>query len=250
MRTQQQLLHSRTRLRPRYALFPLEGYPPSRIPNWNDVEVRILAAPVIGAEFVQYLVNSTAKGSITSPENASDEYFFYIIEGSAKVKIGNDEHELKAGGFCFIPPTTKWSISAKSEGRWLGLKKKYESAAGIAPPKPVVSSAEKIPANVYMGDNGALLQTLLPDDLSFDMAMNIFEFQTGHSLPYVETHVMEHGLYFLQGKGLYYLDDTWMEVEASDFIWMGPYCPQSFYATGPTSSKYIYYKNVNRDVSL
>jgi (S)-ureidoglycine aminohydrolase len=35
-------------------------------------------------------------------------------------------------------------------------------------------------------------------------------------------------------------------VEADDFIWMGPYCPQSFYATGPTPSRYLYYKNVNR----
>lgn len=250
MRTQQQLLHSRTRLHPRYALFPLEGYPPSRIPGWDNVEVRILAAPVIGAEFVQYLVNSSATGQITSPVSSTDEWFFYLIEGNASVRIGNVESALTAGGFCFIPPAATWSIKANGEGRWLGLKKRYEPLAGIDPPKALVSNAAKVPANVYMGDNGALLQTLLPDELSFDMAMNIFEFQTGHSLPYVETHVMEHGLYFLQGKGLYYLDDTWMEVEATDFIWMGPYCPQSFYATGPTSSKYIYYKNVNRDVAL
>jgi (S)-ureidoglycine aminohydrolase len=61
---------------------------------------------------------------------------------------------------------------------------------------------------------------------------------------------MEHGLFFLQGKGVYFLDGEWMEVEADDFIWMGPYCPQSFYATGPKPSKYIYYKNVNREISL
>jgi (S)-ureidoglycine aminohydrolase len=101
-----------------------------------------------------------------------------------------------------------------------------------------------------MGDEGALLQTLIPDELPYDLAMNIFTFTTGHSLPYVETHVMEHGLWFMQGKGLYYLDDTWMEVEANDFIWMGPYVPQSFYATGPVPSKYLYYKNVNREIAL
>jgi (S)-ureidoglycine aminohydrolase len=59
---------------------------------------------------------------------------------------------------------------------------------------------------------------------------------------------MEHGLLFLHGKGLYYLGGDWMEVEADDFIWMGPYCPQSFYATGPKPSRYIYYKNVNREI--
>jgi (S)-ureidoglycine aminohydrolase len=49
---------------------------------------------------------------------------------------------------------------------------------------------------------------------------------------------------------MYYLDNEWMEVEAGDFIWMGPFVPQSFYATGPVPAKYIYYKNVNRDVAL
>jgi (S)-ureidoglycine aminohydrolase len=82
------------------------------------------------------------------------------------------------------------------------------------------------------------------------MAMNIFTFAPGHGLPVVETHVMEHGLYFLHGKGIYYLDDAWMEVDTDDFIWMGPYVPQSFYATGPVPARYIYYKNVNRDVPL
>jgi (S)-ureidoglycine aminohydrolase len=31
---------------------------------------------------------------------------------------------------------------------------------------------------------------------------------------------------------------------------MGPYCPQSFYATGSEPARYIYYKDVNRDVVL
>lgn len=101
-----------------------------------------------------------------------------------------------------------------------------------------------------MGDEGALLQTLIPDEFAYDIAMNIFTFQTGHSLPVTETHVMEHGLYVLGGKGLYYLDDTWMEVEESDFIWMGPFCPQSYYATGPDPTRYLYYKNVNREIEL
>jgi (S)-ureidoglycine aminohydrolase len=61
---------------------------------------------------------------------------------------------------------------------------------------------------------------------------------------------MEHGLYFLQGKGIYFLGDDWMEVQADDFIWMGPYCPQSFYATGPAPARYLYYKNVNREIVI
>ena len=53
-----------------------------------------------------------------------------------------------------------------------------------------------------------------------------------------------------EAAGVYYLGDRWHEVRAGDFIWMGPYCPQSFYATSSSPARYIYYKNVNRDVEL
>ncbi len=115
---------------------------------------------------------------------------------------------------------------------------------------PLVNHESQVAGTVFCNDPGAILQLLIPDEWQYDIAMNIFTFEVGHSLPVVETHVMEHGLYFLQGKGLYFLDDHWMEVEATDFIWMGPFCPQSFYATGPVASKYLYYKNVNREIPL
>lgn len=45
MRAKNQLLHSRARIRPWYALFFLEGYPPARLPSWQGVEARVLASP-------------------------------------------------------------------------------------------------------------------------------------------------------------------------------------------------------------
>ncbi len=98
-------------------------------------------------------------------------------------------------------------------------------------------------------DKSEKTEKIYRDD-DVDLAMNIFTFDTGHSLPVTETHVMEHGLYMLQGKGVYFLGSEWMEVQATDFIWMGPYCPQSYYATGPEASRYLYYKNVNREIPL
>ena len=130
------------------------------------------------------------------------------------------------------------------------LRKRYEAAPGVEMFKGIYGRESDVKKEVWAENPHSLLQTLIPDEFQYDMAMNIFTFEPGSSLPVVETHVMEHGLWFLQGKGLYYLDDEWMEVEAGDFIWMGPYVPQSFYATGPVASRYLYYKNVNRDVGL
>lgn len=251
MRAAHQLLHSRTRVRPRYALLPLEGYPPSKLPAWPETEARILAAPALGAEFAQYLLHVPAGRGTQHHGDGRLETFFYVLSGEFRLQLGGKpEQPLTAGGYALLSPSGDYELKAHVAGSLLMLKKVYDRVASIAPHATVVGNQANVPAVAYLGDEGSRLQTLLPDELPFDLAMNIFTFAPGCSLPVVETHVMEHGLYFLEGKGVYYLDDTWMEVEAGDFIWMGPYVPQSFYATGPTPAKYIYYKNVNRDVEL
>ena len=248
MRAQNELLHSRARVRPRYALFPLEGYPPSRLPTWPGVEARVLASPALGAAFVEELIDLKKGQGGGTEADGRVETFLHVISGSIELTVDGRTQPLGPGGYCLVPPTADYTAAGTSDSRLILLKKVYEPLPGVTPPGLFVGDAAKVPGEVYMGDQGARLQTLIPDELPYDLAMNIFTFETGHSLPYVETHVMEHGLWFLQGKGLYYLDDTWMEVEKDDFIWMGPYVPQSFYATGPVASKYLYYKNVNREI--
>lgn len=250
MRSQDQLLHSRARVRPRYALFPLEGYPCSRLPDWPGVEARVLASPALGAAFVQYLIDVKRGQAGAARADGRVETFFFVVSGGVELTVAGVTHSLQEGGYALVPPTADYAITASADSRLIVLRKAYEPLAGVTPPGLFVGDASKVAGEIYMGDAGARLQTLIPDELPYDLAMNIFTFETGHSLPYVETHVMEHGLWFLQGKGLYYLDDTWMEVERDDFIWMGPFVPQSFYATGPVASKYIYYKNVNREIPV
>jgi (S)-ureidoglycine aminohydrolase len=230
---------------------PLEGFPPSRLPVWNGTEARVLCAPALGAQFAEYLLEIGAGGGTQHRADDRIETFLYILTGNAEMTIDRSPPiSLSDGGFALVPASASFTLRALAPTTALMLRKAYEPAHGVALPPPVIGNQERVAGEVYLGNPGARLQVLIPDELPFDLAMNIFTFDVGHCLPYVETHVMEHGLYFLQGKGVYFLDDEWMEVEAGDFIWMGPYCPQSFYATGPVPSRYIYYKNVNRDVAL
>jgi (S)-ureidoglycine aminohydrolase len=250
MRNPDQLVHSRARIQQRYAVFPLEGYPFSRLPNWKETDVRVLASRRMGAEFVQMLLDIKPGGGGDRPSDGRVENFLYLLNGEAELRVGSAKHSLSEGGYALLPHTSGFALKSADGAKVIWVQKAYESAVGIEAGKGIVSNISKVPAIEYMGNPKAKLQTLIPDELPYDMAMNIFTFDPGQSLPVVETHVMEHGLYFLQGKGLYYLDGDWMEVEKDDFIWMGPYCPQSFYATGPTASKYLYYKNVNREIAL
>jgi (S)-ureidoglycine aminohydrolase len=57
-----------------------------------------------------------------------------------------------------------------------------------------------------------------PADMRHDMAVTIVTFQPGGV--FLETHVMEHGLYVLEGKAVYNLNNDWVEVEAGDFMWL------------------------------
>ncbi len=250
MRSQNQLLSSRTRVRPRYALLPLEGIPLSRLPEWPGASIRVFAAPALGARFAEYMIDLRAGQGGGHQADGGVEYFLYLLAGALDLSVDGRGYRLEAGGFALMPPTSGFAARASTAASLLLLRKCYEPQPGIPMYDPLVGSQEKAPCDIYSGDPGARLQVLVPDDPAYDLAMNIFTFEVGHSLPVTETHVMEHGLFVLQGKGMYFLDDTWMEVEATDFIWMGPFCPQSYYATGPEPSKYIYYKNVNREIPL
>jgi (S)-ureidoglycine aminohydrolase len=250
MRPPEQLVHSRASVRTRYAMFPLEGYPLSRLPTWPGAEVRILAAPALGAEFVQYLIDLPAGASGQFAADKATETFHFVISGAGR--FHGESTALSPGSFGLTPPgaSAQFSAGAGQAMRLLLLRKRYQSAEGIKPFNALHGHESRVAKNIWADNPHCLLQTLVPDELAFDLAMNIFTFDPGFGLPIIETHVMEHGLLFLQGKGMYYLDGDWMEVEKDDFIWMGPFCPQSFYATGPTPTRYIYYKNVNRDITL
>jgi (S)-ureidoglycine aminohydrolase len=253
MRAPHQLLHSRTRVRPRYALLPLEGVPVSKVPAWAECDVRILAAPALGAQFAQYLIDIPT-GRSAQPLVAGNpaQTLGYLLSGAGQITLEGDALSLTGGSFFYIPEKHDYTLKVTEPTRLLLLRKRYEPLGGKnAPnPEPLVGHEAGVSAEPFLGNPHARLQNLLPDTLAYDFAMNIFTFDPGHSLPYVETHVMEHGLFFMQGKGVYYLDDQWMEVGAGDFIWMGPYCPQCFYATGQDPARYIYYKNVNREIPL
>jgi (S)-ureidoglycine aminohydrolase len=127
------------------------------------------------------------------------------------------------------------------------FEKRYVPRQGTAAPKRIIGEEQSVEGVPFLGDPAARLQVLLPDEPAYDMAVNIFRFEPGATLPFVEVHVMEHGLLMLAGQGVYRLSDRWYPVRAGDVIWMAPYCPQWFVAMGKEPAAYLYYKDVNRN---
>jgi (S)-ureidoglycine aminohydrolase len=237
---------TRTRVSARHALIGPDGHVGSRVPGITGASVVILINEALGAKFAQLLVTFARSGGM---ERAADdlETAGYFETGGATVSIGDQRARCGAGGFFFAPAGEAWSISGARTGTRLTLfQQRFVPLPAVAAPPPIIGDAAKIKGQPFLGDPDARLQMLLPDEPAFDLAMNVFTYQPGATLPFVETHVMEHGLRMLEGQGVYRLEDSWYPVAAGDAIWMAPYCPQWFVAMGKTPARYLYYKNVNR----
>ena len=238
---------TRTVIKRNYALITPDGFVPSVLPGWKNTVVIINVAPVMnGPRFtqMQFTLNETSVGT---GNTGALEHFYYVISGDCTAQLNGKKHELTAGSYLFLPPKTNFKFSGASQGtKLLAFQKKFESLAGEKTPDVLCGHAAAIQGNPFLDNKDARLQVLLPDQPAFDLAVNIFTYQPGATLPFVETHVMEHGLLMLQGQGIYRLDAEHYPVTAGDVSWMGSYCPQWFVAMGKTPATYIYYKDVNR----
>jgi (S)-ureidoglycine aminohydrolase len=239
---------TRTRIAPRHALIAPDGHVKSSVPGISGATVVTLINEAMGAKFAQLLVTFESGGSISMPASEL-ETCGYFETGAGNLTVGGQKKRCVTGGYFFAPAGEAWSVTTPSRGTRVTLfQKKYVPLTGARSPRPLIGEASRIKGQPFLGDPDARLQVLLPDEPSFDLAVNIFTYQPGATLPFVETHVMEHGLLMLAGQGVYRLEDSWYPVTAGDVIWMAPYCPQWFVAMGKAPASYLYYKDVNRSL--
>jgi (S)-ureidoglycine aminohydrolase len=237
---------SRDMVKQRYALFTPEGFVPSVLPGWSDCTVNIVIAPAIGANLSQLLITLTAATKGTGNTDKT-EFVVYVVDGKCKATIGGEKRDLSRGHYAYVPPGTDYAFDGAQENtRLLIFEKRFVALHGQKTPAVVFGDAAGIDGLPFLGNPRALLKTLLPDTLDFDLAVNIFTYEPGAALPFVESHIMEHGLLMLAGAGIYRLENDWHPVQAGDVIWMAPYCAQWFAAVGDVPASYIYYKDVNR----
>jgi len=225
----------------------------SRLPFWEDTRLWVLARPLSGfAEtFSQYIMDVGPGGGSENPEpDRAVESVLFVVEGELVLTLDQTPHHMKPGGYAFIPPASAWSIrntSAKPV-RFHWIRKTYQVVDGIAVPEAFVTNEQDIKP-VAMPDTDGKWATswfVDPQDMRHDMHVNIVTFEPGAVIPFPETHVMEHGIYILQGKAVYKLNRDWIEVEAGDYLWLRAFCPQACYAGGPGRFRYLLYKDVNR----
>ncbi len=257
---QSQLLSGRALFTEAYAVLPkgtMQDIVTSNLPHWRETRAWILARPLSGfAEtFAQYLMEVAPGGGTDIPEpDANAEAVLYVLGGTGKLVFGGEIYTLAPGSYAYLPPGTAWQLENTGAEpltfHW--IRKAYVQAKDIAPPAPFVMTEAEAATVAMPGTDGAWTTTRFVDsgDMAHDMHVNIVSFEPGASIPFLETHVMEHGIYILEGKAVYRLNRDWVEVEAGDFLWLRAFCPQACYAGGPGRFRYLLYKDVNRHPSL
>lgn len=229
----------------------------SHLPHWDNTRVWVLARPLSGfAEtFSHYLMEIAPTGGSDVPEPDKDaEGALFVAGGQVILKLEGREKELRAGGFAYVPPGCVWSLRNHGPGpaqlHW--IRKLYQRVPGLAEPEAIVTNEDSIAPVPMPGTEGrwATTRFIDPSDMRHDMHINIVTFEPGATIPFTETHVMEHGLYVLEGKAVYRLNRDWVEVEAGDYMWLRAFCPQACYAGGPGRFRYLLYKDVNRHMNL
>jgi len=243
-----------------YAVIPrtvMQDIVVSYLPHWEHTRAWILARPMSGfAEtFSQSLLEISPGGGSKNPEpETRAEGVLFVLDGNLQLTIDKVKYKLTAGSYAFIPPNCSWSVfnDSTEPSRIQWVRKMYSYVEGIEIPTPFVTNEKEVKP-IEMPDTGGVWSTtrfVEPTDLRHDMHVNIVSIEPGGVIPFMETHVMEHGIYILQGKGVYKLNDDSVEVEAGDFLWLRAFCPQSCYAGGPDTFRYLLYKDVNRHMPL
>lgn len=257
---QTRLLTDRAVFTEAYAVIPkgtLRDITASLLPFWENSRFWVLSRPLSGfAEtFSQYIAEVAPGGGSARPEtDAGVEAALFVLEGQVELTVAGARHTLMPGGFAYLPPEAGWTLRNTGAGpaRFHWIRKRYQVLDGLDAPEVVIANENQITPAAMPDTDGRWATTRFvdPGDLRHDMHVTVVTFQPGAVIPFAETHVMEHGLYVLEGKAVYRLNRDWVEVEAGDYMWLRAFCPQGCYAGGPGPFRYLLYKDVNRHMPL
>jgi len=242
------MFNVRQALKKNYALIIPDDASTTNIPGWEGANVKVLTAPCIGANFVEYLieVNKDSKVSVSLQDRL--EYVFYVLNGGGNLEFDGREYRLEDGSYGYLPPKSSWKINGSFEKPMkLIIVKKANERLNQKLPNFIIGLDKDTPEK--SGPAGRAIKNFVPwsEDILYDLSWFILYFNPGVGMTHAENHLHEHGLFMLSGNSLYLLDDTWYQTKPGDFIWMAPFVPQSCEWYGEERGAYLLYSNRNRD---
>jgi (S)-ureidoglycine aminohydrolase len=219
---QTRLTTDRARFTEAYAVIPrgsMTDIVASYLPHWEQTRCWILARPLSGfAEtFSHYVIEVARGGGSERPEpDGGAEGVLFVTSGRLRLTLEGTHHDLRPGGYAYLPPSALWSVRNRQArpATFHWIRKAYEPVDDLGAPPAFVTDEHDVEPLAMPDTDGAWTTTRFVDvaDLRHDLHVNIVTFEPGGAIPFPETHVMEHGLYVLEGKAVYLLNTDWVEV--------------------------------------
>src|SRR5688572_18422446 len=129
---------TRAVLKTRYALLTPSGFVPSYLPGWEKAVCNVLISPAMGARFSQLLVTLEQEGQCLG-NTGVNQYFIYLIEGSASILLDGRRHRLEAGSYVYLPSGKDVQFKSGGPGsRILIFQKEYYPLPGTSKPAAFV----------------------------------------------------------------------------------------------------------------
>uniref|UniRef100_A0A8I7B5S8 Cupin 2 conserved barrel domain-containing protein n=1 Tax=Hordeum vulgare subsp. vulgare TaxID=112509 RepID=A0A8I7B5S8_HORVV len=212
---------TRSVLKKDHAVITPESHVFSPLPNWTNTLGAYLISPALGAHFTMYLANMQ-DGSKSALPPKDVERLIFVVQGSTALSVeSRTTQSLLVDSYAYLPANMKHSVISDKPTTLVIFERRYTSI-GDYQPDLVVGSTDKQPLLETPGEPGEYLNVK-------------------------EVHYNQHGLLLLEGQGIYRLGNSWYPVQAGDTIWMAPFVPQWYAALGKTKSRYLLYKDVNRN---
>jgi (S)-ureidoglycine aminohydrolase len=224
----------------------------SWLPNFKDTDVFFLASAELGSGFEESEFQMKPGGGTRQPEkNGKLQAFLFVLEGEIELNVDGKVYNLDQGGYAWIPPQSSYEIknSTKSLSRFIRFRRRYIKVEGLNVPDLLVGNEKNV---IAVPEETCMVQFLIPfeQDRGFDLAFNILNFAPSVNFDRSETHIFEHGAYFLKGRGLFWINGEYHDVRVDDFVYFAAYVPHFAGTWGEETLSYLLYKNINRDVFL
>uniref|UniRef100_A0A7N1A774 Cupin type-2 domain-containing protein n=1 Tax=Kalanchoe fedtschenkoi TaxID=63787 RepID=A0A7N1A774_KALFE len=228
-----------------HALITPESHVFSPLPDWANTLGAYLVTPAMGSHFVMYLAKMQGNSKSGLPANDVERFIFVIQGAISLVNASGVSQKLKVDSFAYFPPNSEHSLKSDATATLVVIERRYTLLPNHVT-QQIVGSTDQQPLLDTPGEVFEL-RKLLPASSAYDFNVHIMDFQPGEYLNVKEVHYNQHGLLLLEGQGIYRLGDNWYPVQAGDAIWMAPFVPQWYAALGKTRSRYLLYKDVNRN---
>ena len=225
--------------------------------GWQHSLVTHLVTPAfpMGAQFAMSLARMSPGGTFTGAStDAGLERLVLVIEGSVRLSCQEAEgHLLGPDQYAYSPAGHVFGLTAPAGALLLVFERRYRApgaaeANGKAPAffhSSILERETVVPAGeVYR------LRRLLPLSPEHDFNIHVMDFAPGEYLHGKEAHYNQHGVLMLEGQGIMRFGDSWYPAHAGDAFWAAPFVPQWFGALGATRTRFIAFRDANRDPAM